>query len=104
MKHVKLLAVAGVAVLATGCAMGRAPVTGYLFSDVSGSESSAGAGSAPKTGSSCATSILGWVGTGDASAQTAAKNGGISRIRTVDYHTKSILGLWAESCTEVHGE
>jgi hypothetical protein len=47
---------------------------------------------------------LGWIGTGDASAATAAKNGGISKISSVDYHTKSILGLWAESCTKVSGD
>ncbi|HEY9037272.1 MAG TPA: TRL-like family protein [Pseudomonadales bacterium] len=104
MKKTKIMLSAGLVLLMTGCAMGRAPVSGYLYSDVSGSESSTSNTVGKKTGSACATSILGWIGTGDASAATAAKNGGISKISSVDYHTKSILGLWAESCTKVSGD
>ena len=104
MKKTKIMLSAGLVLLMTGCAMGRAPVSGYLYSDVSGSESSTSNAVGRKVGSACATSILGWVGTGDASAATAAKNGGISKISSVDYHTKSILGLWAESCTKVSGD
>lgn len=104
MKHLKILVAAGLVLLVTGCAAGRAPVTGYLFSDVKGSESVSSNTAGKKTGSACATSILGWVGTGDASAAAAAKSGGITKISSVDYHTRSILGLWAESCTQVTGD
>jgi TRL-like protein family len=103
MKYMKTLLALGLITMVAGCAMGRAPVTGTLFSDVSGSESVSSNILGTKMGKACATSILGWVGTGDASAATAAKSGGISQISTVDYHTKSILGIWAESCTMVHG-
>lgn len=104
MKHLKLIAAAALVVLATGCAQGRSPVTGFLFSDVKGSESVSSNSVGSKMGSACATSILGWVATGDASTAAAAKAGGISQISNVDYHTKSILGLWAESCTTAYGK
>jgi hypothetical protein len=40
----------------------------------------------------------------DASIQTAAKNGGISKISTVDYTNKSILNLIITHETTVTGE
>lgn len=104
MKHVKMIVAMGLVVLVTGCAMGRSPVTGFLFTEVKGSESVSSNAIGSKTGSSCATSILGWVATGDASSTAAAKAGGITQISSVDYHTRSILGLWAESCTLVTGK
>lgn len=104
MKHVKMMVAVGLVVLATGCAQGRSPVTGFLFSEVKGSESVGSNSVGTKSGSACATSILGWVATGDASTLTAAKAGGITQISNVDYHTRSILGFWAESCTIVTGK
>jgi len=40
----------------------------------------------------------------DASIQTAAKNGGISKISTVDYTNKNILGIIITHETTVTGE
>lgn len=40
----------------------------------------------------------------DASIQTAAKNGGISKISTVDYTNKNVLGLIITHQTTVTGE
>ena len=46
-----------------------------------------------KVGTAKATVILGLVFGGDYSVQTAAKNGGISKISTVDVKHKNILGI-----------
>lgn len=101
----KLAAVASAIILTTGCAMGRSPVSnGMIFTDVKGSESATSGASASKHGESCATNVLGLVAYGDASAHTAADNGGISKIQTVDYKTNTVLGVWARSCTHVFGE
>lgn len=40
----------------------------------------------------------------DASVATAAKNGGISKISTVDFNTKTILGIVTTYTTTVTGE
>ena len=88
------------------CAMARAPVTGCIYTDViandPGSVTSIEKGT--KVGESTCTSILGWIATGDCSVAAAVKNGGISKIRNVDYKTKSILGIYAETKTIVYGD
>ena len=105
MRSTALLAVlATAAVLSTGCAAGRAPVTGFIYTDVKDSASVTGNSLASKRGTAQATSILGWVGQGDASAQAAAQAGGIKKISHVDYHTTSILGVYAPYTTDVYGE
>ena len=57
-----------------------------------------------KEGRACATSILGWVATGDASIKTAAANGGISKVTSVERESKNIIGVHATYCTVVRGE
>ncbi len=82
---------------------GRAPVQGWLYTGVSaGLSVSAQAG--PKTGKACASSILGIIATGDASIDTARRNGGITSISIVDEEMTNILGLYATHCTVVHGK
>ena len=106
MKRIALLAVVAASML-SGCAMSnRAPVTGFIYNST---KANAGEGfseavETQKTGRACASSILGWVGTGDASIQEAAKAGGISRISFVDTENTAILGIWAETCTVVYGQ
>lgn len=46
-----------------------------------------------KIGKSSAKCVLGICIEGDAGAFTAAKNGGITKISTVDYRKKNILGI-----------
>jgi hypothetical protein len=89
-----------------GCAMSNlSPVTGFIYSDVSGpftaADSSAGFA---KVGQSEATSILGWVAQGDCGIDAAAKMAGITKIHHVDVHTFSVLGVWAKVTTTVYGE
>ena len=101
----KAIALATLALLTSGCAMSMGtPVTGFLYQ---GAKGTIGATSNPiggKSGESCASSILGIIGTGDASAAAAAKAGGISKISTVDNSNFAILGIYAKNCTMVTGE
>lgn len=57
-----------------------------------------------KVGKAEAQSVLGLVATGDASIETAAKNGGISKIKIVDWHVENILGIIGKYTTVVYGE
>ncbi|MBI5788082.1 MAG: hypothetical protein HZA78_04415 [Candidatus Schekmanbacteria bacterium] len=57
-----------------------------------------------KVGTSECTSILGVVANGDASIDTAARNGGITKIKSVDYKVFSVLGIYAKLTTVVTGE
>ncbi|WP_306643161.1 TRL-like family protein [Sanyastnella coralliicola] len=58
-----------------------------------------------KVGKSSGTCYLGVLCFGvDASIQTAAKNGGISKISTVDYTQKNVLNLIITHETTVTGE
>lgn len=88
----------------TSCAMVSSPVTGgvYLSTKGPGAVTSNALGS--KVGTSEATSILGIIGTGDASIEAAAKAGGIKKISHVDYEASNILGIYAKHTTIVYGE
>ncbi len=57
-----------------------------------------------KHGESCAKSVLGIVTWGDASAATAAKNGGISMVSSVDNSYLNVLGVFAKYCAAVSGD
>lgn len=107
MRSIKALSLAaaavGVTVLA-GCAGVRTPVSGSLYLDVKDGASVGTATVTSKSGSAQATTILGWVGTGDASISAAAKAGGISKVSFVDYHSTNILGIFGTYTTTVYGE
>lgn len=91
-------------VMMYGCAAGVAPVTGFVFTEVSGPVVATTSTASSKTGTATCQSILGWVALGDCSITTAKKNGNISSVSTVDYKTKSILGIYAEVTTTVKGQ
>ena len=57
-----------------------------------------------KTGEACSTGFVGLVSMGDASLAAAKKAGGITDVHTVDLRTFSILGLYVQGCTVVHGK
>jgi len=107
MKKFGLISLAAIALFAgTGCAAvaSRSPVTGFLYTDATAGEEATSNPAGSKTGEACASSILGLVGTGDASISAAAKNGGITRISHVDGKSTNILGLYATYCSIVYGE
>lgn len=89
--------------LVSGCAMTMTPATGVLYSDVKGPWVAADGG-AGKSGTSECLSILGAVAIGDASIETAMKNGGITKVNHVDYHAFNILGIYAKLTVTVYGE
>jgi hypothetical protein len=93
------------AVLLAGCgAMVHSPVTGGLYTEVKGPITATANPTYSKVGTAFCTSILGIIATGDASIETAAKNGGITKIHHVDYESKNILGLYAKYTVIVYGE
>ena len=57
-----------------------------------------------KTGTAEMMNILGLAATGDASIDLAAKNGGIKRIKTVNYKFYNLLGIVQRTTTIVTGE
>ncbi|WP_053002450.1 TRL-like family protein [Kordia jejudonensis] len=57
-----------------------------------------------KVGKSSATVVLGFAFNEDASIRTAAKQGGISKISTVDIKVKNVLGLIVTYETIITGE
>ncbi|MCR9141358.1 MAG: TRL-like family protein [bacterium] len=64
-----------------------------------------GAGVGSKQGESCASSILGLIATGDVGIKTAAENGGITRVRSIDTHNTQILSsIYQETCILVNGD
>ncbi len=103
-KILSAFAFVGVAAVASGCAMAQSPVPGTIYSGLQAHQNATSNPSGPKRGESCASSILGIVATGDASAASAAANGGITKVSVVDTDVFSILGIYAKYCTVVHGE
>jgi|SRR5688572_21882670 hypothetical protein len=100
-----LIILSALATLSSGCAMSMSnPVTGWAYSGTQGTTAVTASPIGAKTGESCAMSILGVVGIGDASAVAAAKAGGITKISTVDSDNFGVLGVYAKNCTVVTGE
>lgn len=97
------------AVVMTGCFAGaRAndPVMGFIFKDVQAPTPNnvGNGGKISKTGTATCTEILGWVATGDCSVATAAKNGGIQRIGTVEHKALNVFGVYTVYTTRVTGQ
>lgn len=67
-------------------------------------ELSGAAKSGDKHGEACATGILGAVAFGDASVDAAKKAGGITEVHSVENHFMTILGIYTQGCTEIHGK
>lgn len=111
MEAKKIFLVLAAVMILGGCTMPLGPVTGSLFTDVKGplvinSESAKGQ---MVEGTASAQGILGFA-TGDCSLETAIKNAlakspGATRLENiiVDYHAKSVLGVYAEFTTVVKG-
>ena len=86
--------------VSVGCGGVMGPTTG-VWMDVKG-PIQGGSGSGTKTGEACSQSWAGVVALGDASIATAAKNGGITRIQSVDYHATNRI-VMGKFCTIVRG-
>jgi hypothetical protein len=84
-----------------GCMTVASPAMGSIWMDVKG-PLDAGDRVGSKMGKACASSIAGIFATGDASIATAAANGGITQIDSVDHHSKNRV-IFGEFCTIVRG-
>jgi hypothetical protein len=95
-----------VASLLAGCVGPMGPVgsTGaFVYTDVSGPLLVTSHSSASKVGQASSTAII-CVATGDSSIKAAADSAGITKIQHVDYHTTSVLGVYAKTTVTVYGE
>ena len=100
-----MLLVGGCAVvLLAGCQTVKSPVAGLVYLDVQAPEGATSNSGSSKVGTATASSLFGLIGTGDASIDTAAKNGGITRIHHVDSASKSLLGIYSTYTVTVYGE
>lgn len=96
-----LIVVAGLSL--AGCQIVDSPAKGWIFTDTKSGDVATSAAAATKEGKACATSILGWVATGDASVAAAKAAGGISTVASVDHTAHQILGIVGDYCTIVKG-
>ena len=101
LKKIALVTVISASALA-GCATGMSPVGTGLITDVKGPVTATSA-TGSKTGSACASSIIGLINKGDASIAAAKKAGGIGTVASVDYHTKGFYPFFGETCIIVTG-
>ena len=88
----------------SGCMTVASPVIGLIYTEAKYGDTATSSTAATKEGKACATSILGWVATGDASVVAAKANGGITEVSAVDHTAKNILGIIGEWCTVVKGK
>jgi hypothetical protein len=102
----KILTAALMLAALNGCAMasgGNAAAMGSIYSGYK-SPGQVGAAADGKRGEACISSILGLIATGDGSIEAAKKAGGITQIAHIDHEQFSVLGVYATSCTVVHGQ
>lgn len=88
-----------------GCALasgGNGFAVGTVYSGYR-SPGQVGTAADTKTGEACVSSILGLVATGDGSIEAAKKAGGITQVSHIDHEQFAVLGVYATSCTIVHG-
>ena len=57
----------------------------------------------PKRGEASTSNVLGLFAWGDASVETAARNGGIKEIQAADYKFTNVLGIYSSYTTIVLG-
>lgn len=77
--------------------------SGLLYRDASFPVAATANRVGDKVGTATVTSILGLITTGDASIEAAARNGGITHISHVDYHTTQVLGIYSTYTVYVYG-
>jgi hypothetical protein len=98
-----VLSILSLAVLSS-CATARQPVTGFWYSDTQSSVTATAAPAGNRVGEACVVSYLGAYAKGDATIETARRNGGIREVSSVDETATSILGIYAKYCTIVRGK
>lgn len=102
MKKMKLAIVLIAAGMLAGCASSQP--FGGLYTELKLPVTATGNSGSSKTGTSECVSILGLVATGDCSIQAAKRNGGITKVNSVDWDAKNILGIIGNYKTIVQGD
>ena len=107
MKQIKVaLTLVGISVAAlslSACQIVASPLSGTIFNETKYGNIATAETATTKEGKACASSVLGWVATGDASIVAAKANGGITKVTSVDHYAKNLLGIFGEWCTIVKG-
>ena len=102
-KAITLLTVCSLVVIAAGCAS-TYPV-GTLYTELKMPVSAtANTGNWSKKGTAECVSYLSLFTQGDASIETAKKNGGITKVHHVDWEVKNVLGIIGNYKVIVYGE
>ena len=103
----KLLSIAAIAALASGCVgvgTSTPSVCSIVTLDVQSSAGFVDNSVKPlKSGSATSSGII-CIADGDASIKAAMENGGIKKVHHVDYKTRNILGIIGSTTTTVWGE
>ena len=97
------------AFLFNGCALGSITTNqpiGVIYQDTRAPEvvQPANIVAGEKVGTATSQSILGLVATGDASIEAAMKNGGITKVNSIDHQVYNVLGVYVTHTIIVHGE
>lgn len=102
----KLLGSLALVAMLSGCAMtGLLSGTGKggIYTDFTEAVAVTSNDGASKMGKACTSNILGIAAMGDASVDAAKKNGGISKVASIDGEVFNVLGLYGTYCTIVRG-
>lgn len=103
MKKISTLVLASVAALIMGGCATAIP-HGCILTEVKMPVAASDGATGSKVGVSMCKSYLGFVAVGDASIEAAKKNGGITKVTSVDWEVKNILGFLGEYKCIVRGE
>jgi hypothetical protein len=99
------LFVLGFVLFLTGCATSRSGLVGVLYTNGQTGLTATSNTSGNRVGEACMSSILGLIATGDASIETARRNGGITQITSVDEsHTQFLGFIYGKYCVIVRGK
>lgn len=79
------------------------PPLGVIYTDLNAPLTLGGGDFGNKRGESSVECILGLFSTGDGSVHAAAKNGGISQVKRVDYEFFNMIGLYQRYTTVAYG-
>jgi hypothetical protein len=99
----KLLGLFILTILLTGCAT-QMPIGFVLIDNTLPMQVGDTSAKCTKIGMATSKSYLGMIAVGDCSIETAAKNGGITKIHHADWKVKNTLGFLGEYTTTVYGE
>ena len=102
MKKTILSAALVVAATMSGCAM--QPTHALIYSNATAPVMATAAKGSKIGESEKCTNIMGIVATGDCSISSAAKNGNIKTVSTVDWKGTNVLGFYSTGKTVVTGE